>query len=185
MDEKRLVKTSKFLSKHLRHAPEAIGLQLSGDGWASVDELLAACARAGMHISRADLEEVVEKNSKNRFAFDDTGTRIRASQGHSIEVDLDLEPVEPPAKLYHGTAAHNVDVILRDGLVKMRRHHVHLSAETETATRVGQRHGRPVVLVVDAAAMQQEGFLFYRSDNGVWLADEVPSRYLSVLPSHQ
>ena len=156
MDEKRLVKTSKFLSKHLRHAPEAIGLQLSSDGWASVEELLAACARAGMKISRTELDEVVEKNSKQRFAFDETGTRLRASQGHSIEVDLELEPIEPPEKLYHGTAAHNVDVILRDGLLKMRRQHVHLSADIETATRVGQRHGRPVVLIVDAAAMQQE-----------------------------
>lgn len=185
MDDKRLVKTSKFLSKHLRHAPEAIGLQLSSDGWVDVDELLTACARANVRISRAELEEVVAQNNKQRFAFDETGTRIRANQGHSIEVELELEPITPPAELYHGTAAQNVDVILSDGLAKMRRHHVHLSADIETATSVGRRHGRPVVLVVDAGAMNAAGLQFYRSANGVWLVDNVPAQYLSILDSHK
>ena len=179
MDEKKLVRMSKYLSKHLRHEPERLGLQLEPGGWVAVDDLLRACARNQFPISRAELEEVVTQNSKQRFSFDETGARIRANQGHSVEVDLQLEPTAPPEMLYHGTGHGSVELILAEGLKRMSRHHVHLSADVETARKVGSRHGRPVVLVVDAAAMQRDGYLFYRSDNGVWLADEVPAKYLS------
>lgn len=180
MDEKHIIKVSKYLSKHLRHAPERIGLTLQPGGWVEVDALLRACAQHNFPITRAQLEEVVAKNNKQRFAFDDTSTRIRASQGHSVEVDLQLESAEPPDVLYHGTAQQNVETILREGLQKMRRHHVHLSSETETARNVGARHGKPVVLQVDAQAMHTEGFSFHRSANGVWLVDGVPPQYLRV-----
>jgi putative RNA 2'-phosphotransferase len=180
MDEKRVVKISKYLSKHLRHAPERIGLTLQPGGWVAVDDLLRACAQHNFPITRTQLEEVVAKNNKQRFAFDETSTRIRASQGHSVEVDLQLESAVPPDVLYHGTAHHLVETILREGLQKMRRHHVHLSSETKTARNVGARHGKPVVLQVDAQAMHAAGFSFHRSANGVWLVDSVPPQYLRV-----
>ncbi|MDQ3814011.1 MAG: RNA 2'-phosphotransferase [Armatimonadota bacterium] len=178
MDDKRLVKISKFLSKHLRHSPEALGLRLEAGGWVEVEALLRACARRGFDISRDQLEEVVAKNDKQRFSFDETGTRIRANQGHSVEIDLQLEPVEPPAALYHGTARRNIEAISKRGLAKMNRHHVHLSGDVGTATKVGQRHGAPVVFRIDAGAMHAAGFTFYRSANGVWLVDNVPPEYL-------
>jgi putative RNA 2'-phosphotransferase len=178
MDEARLVRTSKFLSKHLRHAPEAIGLTLAPGGWVSVDDLLAACARARMPLTREQLDEVVLTNSKQRFAFDESGSRIRANQGHSVEVDLELPPATPPGVLYHGTGHQTADVVQQDGLRKMRRHHVHLSPDVETATRVGMRHGRPVVFQVDAGRMHAQGHVFFRSENGVWLVDEVPPEFL-------
>ncbi len=179
MDEKRLVRTSKFLSKVLRHRPEELGLALMPGGWVEVDALLAGSARKGLSMSRAELEEVVGRNDKRRFAFDETGTLIRAQQGHSAPVDLELEPATPPTTLYHGTPERNLPAILKSGLLKMRRHHVHLSPDEETARVVGGRRGRPVVLAVDAGEMHREGWVFYRSGNGVWLVDNVPLRYLS------
>ena len=173
MDPKRLVKTSKYLSRHLRHQPERIGLTLEPGGWVRVDDLLRAAS-----ITREELEEVVARNDKQRFAFDETGTKIRANQGHSTDVDLGLEPADPPAVLFHGTGEKSVAAILRDGLERRGRHHVHLSPDRETATRVGARHGRPVVFTVDAAAMAADGHSFYVSANGVWLTDAVPPRYL-------
>lgn len=178
MENTLLVRLSKFLSKHLRHQPEKIGLIPEPGGWVNVDDLLRACAAAGNPISRQMLEEVVEHNDKKRFAFDESGERIRAQQGHSINVDLQLEPSEPPDVLYHGTARQNVDAILQSGLLKMRRHHVHLSANVETAIRVGSRHGKPVIFTVNTAAMSTEGWTFYRSGNGVWLVDSVPPQFL-------
>lgn len=178
MDQQRLVKISKYLSKHLRHQPERLGMTLAPGGWVPVDALLAACARHQFPISRDELEEVVAQNDKQRFAFDATGTQIRAQQGHSAPVDLQLEPAEPPPVLYHGTAQQHVAAIERDGLLKMRRHHVHLSPDVETATRVGARHGRPVVFAVDAQRMARDGLAFYRSGNGVWLVDHVAPQYL-------
>ncbi len=180
VDERRRVKISKYLAKHLRHQPERLGLTLQPGGWVSVDELLRACRDAGFALSRADLDEVVATNDKQRFAFDETGTLIRANQGHSIDVDLGLEPVEPPAQLYHGTGAGSVNAILREGLTAMHRHHVHLSPDPETARRVGARHGRPVVLVVDAAQMHSDDHTFYRTQNNVWLTATVPPHYLST-----
>jgi putative RNA 2'-phosphotransferase len=180
VDDKQAVKISKYLSKHLRHEPERLGLKLQTGGWVGVDELLEACARNRFPITRAQLEAVVAGSDKQRFAFDESGARIRANQGHSTEVDLQLEPAEPPAVLYHGTAAGNVEAILTDGLKKMARHHVHLSPDVATATKVGARRGRPVVLLVDATAMIRDGHTFYRSANGVWLVDCVPPQYLRV-----
>ncbi|TQF02937.1 RNA 2'-phosphotransferase [Kitasatospora acidiphila] len=179
MDEHRLVKTSKMLAKILRHDPDRIGIELDGGGWVSVDILLAALARKGNRLTREQLDHVVANNNKKRFAYSEDGTRIRASQGHTIEVDLGLEAVPPPAVLYHGTAEPSVAAIFREGLRPMRRQDVHLSADVETATRVGARHGRPVVLRVDAAGLAAAGHLFRRSANGVWLTDTVPPAFLS------
>jgi putative RNA 2'-phosphotransferase len=178
MDPRQRTRISKFLSKHLRHSPEALGLELEPGGWVRVEDLLAGADRQGFRISRAQLEEVVEQNDKQRFGFDETGERIRANQGHSVEVDLKLDPVVPPEILYHGTSTDRVDTILHDGLSRMSRHHVHLSETVPTATAVGSRHGKPVVLVVESGRMHRAGLVFYRSDNGVWLTDLVPPEYL-------
>jgi putative RNA 2'-phosphotransferase len=181
MNDKRRVTVSKYLSKHLRHSPEAIGLELEPGGWVAVADLLAACADDDFPVTRDELALVVAKCDKQRLAFDETGERIRANQGHSTEVDLQLEPATPPNVLYHGTGSGSVAAILRDGLEKRKRHHVHLSRDVPTATKVGQRHGKPVVLVVDAAAMRRDGHTFYCSANRVWLADSVPAQYLRLL----
>jgi putative RNA 2'-phosphotransferase len=181
MDKTRQTKISKYLSKHLRHTPERLGLTLAIGGWVNVDELLSACATHQFPITRAELEEVVAASDKQRFSFDETRTRIRANQGHSVEVDLQLSPQIPPDVLYHGTGEQSVPAILQSGLVKMSRHHVHLSKDVETARKVGMRHGRPAILAIAATAMHQAGFTFYCSDNGVWLVDEVPPQYLSIM----
>jgi putative RNA 2'-phosphotransferase len=178
MDDERLTKVSKYLSKHLRHQPERLGLTLAAGGWVGIDALLAACATHRFPLTRAELDEVVARNSKQRFAFDPSGSRIRANQGHSVAVDLDLEPATPPDRLYHGTGHESADPILRSGLRKMRRHHVHLSPDVPTARSVGGRHGRPVVFAIDAAAMHNAGHRFFVSANGVWLVDHVPPEYL-------
>src|SRR4051794_357652 len=140
MDNRRLVTVSKFLSKYLRHDPAGLGLTLEPGGWVRVEDLLAGCARANFRVSRAELDEVVEKNDKQRFSFDETGERIRANQGHSAPVDLQLSPQTPPDVLYHGSAGHVVEQILRGGVKRMSRHHVHLSTTTDTAKTVGKRH---------------------------------------------
>ncbi|HEU5027685.1 MAG TPA: RNA 2'-phosphotransferase [Spirillospora sp.] len=176
MDARRTVKISKYLAKHLRHRPERIGLTLDAGGWARVDELLDAAARHGFPITRAELEHVVAVNDKRRYALD--GDRIRAVQGHSIDVDLGLPAVPPPELLYHGTTEATAPAIRREGLLRMDRHAVHLSADPETARRVGARRGRPVVLVVEAGRMAADGHAFRVSANGVWLADAVPPEYL-------
>ncbi len=182
MDEKRKVRVSRFLSKHLRHSPEAIGLTLSPGGWVSVDALLAAAARHGCPITRDELGEVIATSDKQRFALDEAGARVRANQGHSVEVDLELEPATPPDELYHGTAEYVLASILKGGLLKMRRHHVHLSPDVATAVKVGSRHGKAVVLTVAAGKMAGNGFRFFVSANGVWLVDHVPPEYLTVFP---
>jgi putative RNA 2'-phosphotransferase len=181
MDHKQRVTISKFLSKHLRHQPEALGLTLAEGGWVEVEILLDACAQHGVPITREQLDDVVRTSDKQRFAFDEAGRRIRANQGHSTAVDLQLEPVEPPAILYHGSAEANITQILAFGLLKMKRHHVHLSLELATARKVGQRHGKPVVFAIDSAAMHAKGHRFYVSVNGVWLTDHVPAEFLTVL----
>lgn len=183
MDDRQLVRVSRYLSQHLRHRPQALGLELAPGGWVPVADLLAACARRGFPISRQELAEVVARNDKQRFSFDETGSRIRANQGHSIPVDLQLEPQPPPDVLYHGTGSGSVPAIERAGLRKQRRHHVHLSADVESATRIGRRHGRPVVFAVDAAGLHRAGFPFYRSANSVWLVDHVPPEYLRLVGS--
>jgi len=181
MDEKRKTKISRFLSLVLRHKPEEIGLTLEDGGWVPVEKLIQACAVYGKKFSLAELREVVETNDKKRFVFDETGRKIRASQGHSIEVEIGFEESAPPEVLYHGTAEKNLGIIFAEGLKKMARHHVHLSADTETARKVGARYGKPVILQVDAAKMAGEGFTFYVSANGVWLADAVPPAFLKIL----
>ncbi|WP_340377726.1 RNA 2'-phosphotransferase [Streptomyces sp. SS7] len=182
MDPRRTVKVSKYLSKHLRHQPERIGLTLDEAGWAEIDELIAACAAHGFRFTRDELDHVVDTNDKKRFAIE--GTRIRASQGHSIEVELGLPPAPPPPYLYHGTVARFLDAIRAEGLRPMNRHDVHLSADRETATRVGARRGRPVVLSVDAGAMHRDGHVFHLSANGVWLTKAVPPQYVRFPEAH-
>ncbi|BAY11226.1 RNA 2'-phosphotransferase [Calothrix sp. NIES-2098] len=179
--DNRLIKISKYLSKHLRHQPDRIGIKLSPGGWVNVQELITACANNQFPITLEELQEVVANNDKQRFSFDTTGTLIRANQGHSVKVDLQLQPVIPPNVLYHGTGHKSVESIMQAGLTKMSRHHVHLSPDIATAQAVGARHGKPVVLAVDAAAMHQVGYQFYCSDNGVWLVDAVPPEYLQKL----
>ncbi|MDC0715459.1 RNA 2'-phosphotransferase [Nannocystis bainbridge] len=179
MDANSRVRLSKFLSLHLRHDPAGLGLELEAGGWVEVEALLAACAHKRRPMSRAQLEEIVRTSDKQRFAFDDTGTKIRANQGHTVAVDLQLVPAMPPPLLFHGTGEQTVAAILREGLLKMRRHHVHLSADAITAHKVGARHGRPAVLRVDAAGMVAAGFVFFRAENGVWLVEHVPPDYLA------
>lgn len=181
MTDERLVKISRYLSKHLRHEPERLGLTLAPGGWVAVDELLAACVKQRFMVNRAELDEVVAKNNKQRFSFDATGTQIRANQGHSVIVDLQLTPTTPPDVLYHGTGQGTAAAVQREGLQKMSRHHVHLSADIGTARTVGARHGRPVVFVIDAKGMDKAGHAFYCSANGVWLVDAVPPEFLHSL----
>jgi putative RNA 2'-phosphotransferase len=177
--DRRLVTVSKFLAKHLRHAPDALGLTLQPGGWVSVDVLLAASSRLGFPISYDELIECVETNDKQRFSFDDTGDLIRANQGHSVEVDLQLEEKQPPDVLYHGTVERFLAAIEAEGLKKGKRHHVHLSRDVETAHKVGSRRGKPILLQVDARKMYDAGFKFYLSANGVWLTDSVPAAFLT------
>jgi putative RNA 2'-phosphotransferase len=177
--ERRLITLSKYLSKHLRHAPEALGLTLQVGGWVPVDDLLAACASAGFPIAYDDLIECVETNEKQRFSFDASGELIRANQGHSVEVDLQLDEKQPPDVLFHGTVERFLASIMSEGLKKGKRHHVHLSKDVETARKVGARRGKPIILHVAAGAMHASGIKFYLSTNGVWLTDSVPANYLA------
>jgi len=181
MDRKQLIRISKYLCKHLRHQPERLGLELAPGGWVAVEDLLAALKRNNFPVSRSELERVVADNDKQRFSFDPTGEMIRANQGHSVDVDLCLEPVPPPFRLYHGTARQNLEPILRTGLRRMGRHHVHLCRTPKEARMVGARRGRPVVLEVDAAAMAEAGHRFFVSDNDVWLAEKVPPGFVGPL----
>lgn len=173
-----LISTSKFLSLVLRHQPETIGIRLDDQGWVEIDELLAAAIRSGSKLARPLLERVVRENDKQRFAISPDGKRIRASQGHSVEVHLGLQPVEPPQSLYHGTVARFLDSILASGLVRGNRQYVHLSPDMETAHKVGQRRGQPVILVVESGRMWRDGHTFYQAENGVWLTEAVPTEYL-------
>lgn len=173
--------TSKFLSYILRHHPESIGLMLDENGWADVATLLQKMNANNQSISFDGLQELVANNDKKRFIFNEDQSKIRASQGHSIEVNLQMQPTPPPATLYHGTASRFVEKIILEGLQKMSRQHVHLSATVETAITVGSRHGKPVVLCIQSEAMQRDGHLFYLSENNVWLTEQVPTLYITVL----
>lgn len=173
-----LVGTSKFLSFVLRHKPEEIGLELDQNGWADVGALIERAGAHGHRLTRELLELVVADNDKKRFAFSEDGQRIRASQGHSVGIDLGLPPVEPPRELFHGTASRFIDSIRAKGLRAGERQHVHLSPDVPTAVKVGQRHGKPVVLRVRAGMMWDAGHKFYLSANGVWLTDEVPVSFI-------
>lgn len=178
--EQQLKHISKLLSLVLRHKPEAIGLQLDENGWANVQELIQKINESGTAVDLATITLVVDTNDKKRFAFNEDKTHIRASQGHSIEVELDLKPLLPPDILYHGTTERFLESILETGLTKQQRQHVHLSEQVSTAKAVGARHGKPVILNIHAKAMAAAGFLFYLSDNGVWLVDSVPVKYITV-----
>lgn len=181
MSPEKAIRTSKFLSLVLRHDPQAAGVALDAAGWVSVEDLLEGCARARRPLSREQLSHIVATNSKKRFEFSPGGRYIRASQGHSVEVDLAYEAQIPPAQLYHGTATRFLDSIREKGLLKMNRHHVHLSAETKVTMEVGARHGQPVLLTINAEAMHRKGHVFYQSTNGVWLVEHVPVEFL-LLP---
>lgn len=174
-----LTKISKSLSYWLRHRPDDGDLTLDSKGWTSVDDVMAALHKKGMPSDFETLVQVVEENDKKRFEFSPDLTLIRARQGHSVDVDLDLKPSVPPVVLYHGTINTVVAEILKSGLKKMNRHHVHLSPDAETARKVGSRRGAPVILIVDAKSMYADGFKFFVTDNGVWLTDEVPAKYVT------
>jgi len=174
MNKNSIKKISKFLSLILRHKPETIGLKLDTHGWAEIDELMAKSKN--IQLTRALIDEVVAQNDKQRFIIE--GNKIRANQGHSIDVDLELKAVTPPDMLYHGTATRFLKSIIQTGLSKQKRQHVHLSKDIETAIMVGKRHGKVVILEVDTKRMLEEGYEFYLSENGVWLTDVVPVRYL-------
>ncbi len=171
-----LIKISKFLSLVLRHKPETIGISLDDEGWVDIEELLHACKKHGKKLSREELDLVVETNDKKRFAIRDG--RIRANQGHSINVELNLKSLRPPDKLYHGTADKFMESIRHKGLLKQNRQYVHLSTEPATALNVGRRHGQPAVLTVLADQMYEDGYEFFLSENGVWLTDHVPWSYI-------
>lgn len=174
MTEKNIKKTSKFLSYVLRHHPEKLNLTMDEQGWVTVEELLQNLN----NVSMTELETVVAENNKKRFAFNEDKTKIRANQGHSIKIDLAYSPIEPPEFLYHGTATKNITSIQKIGIMKGSRHHVHLSADLGTAKNVGQRHGKPVILIVESKKMHIAGHKFLFSDNGVWLTDFVPTEFI-------
>ena len=178
MSDQRLTKISKYLSYHLRHRPDLLGLELASGGWVEVEKLLLAARQDNFPFSLAELQTVVKQSDKQRFSFNSTGKLIRANQGHSVAVDLELQTCTPPSTLYHGTYAAALESIQLQGLQKMNRHHVHLSSDYSTAIKVGQRRGSPVVLEINAEAMANAGFKFYCSDNGVWLVDIVPFKFI-------
>lgn len=182
MTPKRLVRASKYIARVLRHDPDRAGVRLDPQGWTSVDGLLAGMRRANVRISRAELDEVVAGNDKQRFEFSADRTRIRARQGHSVSVDLGLAPAVPPEVLYHGTVGRFLPAITAEGLRPMARHDVHLSPDAGTATRVGARRGRPMVLTVAAGRMHRDGHEFRVTGNGVWLVAAVPPEYLAGAP---
>lgn len=181
MDKKTKKRLSKFLSFELRHHPDAIGIELDSSGWVDVDVLLHQIdLQSRGQITRDQLNEIVETNEKQRFSFSEDGKRIRANQGHSVVVTLGYKPSTPPELLYHGTVAKALDGIRSRGLLRLTRHHVHLSADRETAENVGQRRGKPVVLLVKAGEMHRDGFSFFLSKNGVWLTEHVPALFLGI-----
>lgn len=185
MNEPNKKKISRFLSLVLRHQPEKIGITLDDAGWTPVDELLTKLENADRAVTLDVLETVVTENDKQRFQFSPDRTLIRATQGHSIDVDLGYEPSIPPDRLCHGTPTKFVAAIRNQGLTKQKRHHVHLHVDQNLAASVGQRRGTTVVLFVDAGRMAAEGFLFYVTPNGVWLTDRVPSEFITFPKSHQ
>ena len=178
MNEQQKKKTSKFLSYVLRHHPELIDLNLDENGWANVEELITKSKNDSQGFTFEELDEIVQTNSKKRFAFNEDKTKIRASQGHSIDINLALIAQQPPEFLYHGTAQNNAASILEKGIEKRSRQHVHLSIDKETATNVGMRHGKPIILTISTGKMFENGIEFYLSENEVWLTDFVHPKYI-------
>lgn len=181
MEEKH-IKLSRFLSLVLRHKPEEIGLALDSEGYLLVDELINGINATGRNIDKEMLDEIVDSDNKKRYSYDSTGTMIRANQGHSIEVDLGLQEITPPTFLYHGTSDQFANEIENLGLIKKLRTYVHLSEDIETAKNVGSRRkGNVVILKVNSEQMAKDGYKFYCSKNGVWLTDNVPTKYMSIV----
>ena len=178
MTENEKTSISKYMSLILRHEPGRIGLTLDMNGWANTDELIEGMNRDGCCVTMEKLKEVVETNDKQRFKFNDGYDKIRANQGHSVFVDLELAETSPPAVLYHGTASRFVQSIQKEGLTAKSRMYVHLSGDPETAAKVGKRHGEPVVLKVGSGRMHADGHKFYLSENNVWLTASVPVEYI-------
>ena len=175
------INTGKFIALVLRHKPEVIGIHLDEHGWANVDELIAGIAKT-QEFNLEMLEEIVRTDNKQRYSFNDDKTKIRANQGHSIPVDVELEQKIPPDVLWHGTGEKYVFSIEAEGLIPKTRLYVHLSSDPDTAIKVRSRHGKPVVYEVAAKEMQEDGYVFFQSVNGVWLTKQVPTKYLKRLP---
>lgn len=182
-EERRLKRLSKFISMILRHRPEVIGITLDEHGWADVEKLIKGINETGEEVefSKATLEEIVKTDEKQRYSFSQDKALIRANQRHSVPVDVELERKEPPKVLYHGTGSKSVEAIKKQGILSMERLYVHLSTDVETATKVGKRHGTPVIFQVNSEQMQKDGYDFFQSVNGVWLTKEVPAQYLEEL----
>jgi len=180
MTKKEIVTVSKFLSLILRHRPEKIGITLDQNGWADTDALISGMNQAGRRVTLQDLKEIVDTNDKQRFKFNDDFSKIRANQGHSISVDLELKETTPPVTLYHGTASCFIKAIEKEGLKPKGRQHVHLSIDIETAVNVGSRHGKAVVLTINSHRMYEDGYKFYLSENNVWLTSAVPAVYIDI-----
>ena len=178
---KNIETIGKYLSLILRHKPETIGISLDEHGWGDVEEIIEGISRQYPEMNMALLEEIVETNNKKRYSFNEDKTLIRANQGHSIPVDVELEVMVPPDILYHGTGEKYVSSINEQGLIRKSRLYVHLSADLETAKKVGVRHGKPAIYVVDCKKMYQDGYVFYESVNGVWLTEAVPVEYISLI----
>jgi putative RNA 2'-phosphotransferase len=179
MDDKERTKISRYMSLVLRHAPEKAGITLDKNGWADVKKLISGINKMRhTNVTLEDIKEVVETNDKQRYKFNDDYTKIRANQGHSVSVDIEMAEKEPPEVLYHGTAYRFINSIKAEGLKPKSRLYVHLSADTETAVNVGKRHGSPVVLTIDTAKMHEDGYKFYLSENGVWQTLAVPAEYI-------
>lgn len=178
MDPKALTDLSKFLSFVLRHKPEAVGLELDPNGWVEIEHLVERCRAHGKTVTKGIVEKIVATSPKRRFAISDDGLRVRANQGHSIEIDLGYTPQEPPELLFHGTVSSNIESIRSGGLKRMERHHVHLSPDVASARAVGMRRGKPTVLQIAAARMHRDGHAFFLSANGVWLTERVPPEYI-------
>lgn len=180
MTESNKISMGKFISLILRHKPETVGLSLDNNGWVDVEELLSAINKT-RRLSFKELEDIVNTNNKKRFSFNDDKTKIRANQGHSIDVDVELEKKTPPNILFHGTSIKSVPSIMKMGLLPMSRLYVHLSSDESTAYKVGLRHGRPVILTIDSSKMYEDGIDFFLSKNGVWLTKNVASKYISII----
>jgi putative RNA 2'-phosphotransferase len=176
----RLEQISRVITHALRHRPQALALSMDKAGWVDVSQLLAGLSNHGHELTLTELQTIVAQNDKQRFAFSEGGSKIRANQGHSVKVDLGLKPVPPPLVLYHGTHIGALQRILKTGIKKQSRHDVHLSLSPESASTVGRRHGKPVVLVIDSKRMYADGYQFRVSANGVWLTEEVPPKYIAV-----
>jgi putative RNA 2'-phosphotransferase len=173
-----LIKISKFLSLILRHKPESIGVSMSPHGWVNINELIKAAEKHRIYLNKKLIDQVIKEDDKQRFTYSTDGESIRANQGHSINIELELKPSKPPDSLYHGTASRFIENIRKKGLLKMNRQHVHLSLLKKTAYDVGKRHGKPIILTIDAETMTKDGYDFYLSKNGVWLTKHVAPQYL-------